>query len=81
MEGFQIPIHRSLTQQIMLAGVPREIALLNGTLTCALVFGLHSFLGIPVGIVVHVISQNVAKNDPQFFQTFKRQIKHKKYYF
>ena len=37
-DGFEMPIHRSLTQQIMLAGVPREIAILNGTAVAA--FGL-----------------------------------------
>ena len=36
MEGFEIPIHRSLTQPIMIGGVPREIAILNGTLSAAL---------------------------------------------
>lgn len=47
MEGFEVPIHRSLTQPILMGGVPRDIALLNGTITAALVFGMHSFLGLP----------------------------------
>ena len=54
MEGFEIPIHRSLTQTIMLGGVPREIAILNGTLMAALVLGMHSLLGVPLGLVIHL---------------------------
>lgn len=80
MEGFEIPIHRSLTQTILLGGVPREIAIVNGTLTAALVLGLHSFMGLPVGIVVHIFCVALAKRDPQFFETFRRQVKQKRYY-
>lgn len=80
MEGFEIPIHRSLTQVITIGGVPREIALLNGTLAAALVLGLHSPVGLPLGVVLHVLAVALTKRDPQFFQTFRRQIKQKKYY-
>jgi type IV secretion system protein TrbD len=80
MEGFEIPIHRSLTQPIMIAGVPREIAILNGTFSSALVLGLHSWLGIPLGLVLHALFLSMAKRDPQFFATFRRHIKHRRYY-
>ena len=80
MESFQAPIHRSLTQTIMLAGVPREIAILNGTATAALVLGFHSLLGIPVGLIIHLISLHLAKQDPQFFYVYRRCLRHKSYY-
>ena len=80
MEGFEIPIHRALTQQIMIGGVPREIAILNGTLTAALVLGMHSIIGLPLGLVIHIASAALSKKDPQFFQTFRRQIKQRNYY-
>lgn len=79
-DGFYVPIHRSLTQQIMLAGVPREIAILNGTTVAAFGLGLHSFWSIPIGIVVHVLAVVAAKKDPQFFGCFRRHIKQKSYY-
>ena len=44
MEGFSVPVHRSLTQPILLGGAPREFAILNGTLAAALFFGLHTLL-------------------------------------
>lgn len=80
MEGFEIPIHRSLTQTILLGGVPREIAIINGTLMAVLILGLHSFSGFPVGIVIHLFCLALAKKDPQFFETFRRQVKQKRYY-
>lgn len=80
MDGFEVPIHRSLTQPILLTGVPREIAILNGTLTAALVLGLHSFMGFPIGLVIHVVARTLAKRDPQFLETLRRQIRQKRYY-
>jgi len=80
VNGFEIPIHRSLTQQIMLAGVPREIAILNGTTVAAFGLGLHSYWSIPVGIVLHLLAVVAAKKDPQFFECFRRHIKQKSYY-
>lgn len=73
-------VHRSLTEKIMIAGVPREIAILNGTFTAALVLGMHSIFSIPLGIALHVIAREAAKSDPEFFHTFKRQIKQARYY-
>ena len=80
MEGFEVPIHRSLTQTIMIAGVPRELAILNGTLTSALTLGMHSLWGLPVGLILHVLFVAVSKKDPQFLMTFRRHIRQKPYY-
>ena len=66
MEGFTVPVHRSLTQPILLGGAPREFAILNGTLGTALLFGLHSLIGVPVCLVLHVVAVALAKKDPQF---------------
>ena len=80
VNGFEVPIHRSLTQRIMMAGVPREIAILNGTTVAAFGLGLHSYWSIPVGIVLHLLAVVAAKKDPQFFECFRRHIKQKSYY-
>jgi type IV secretion system protein VirB3 len=80
VNGFEVIIHRSLTQRIMLAGVPREIAILNGTTVAAFGLGLHSYWSIPVGIVLHLLAVVAARKDPQFFECFRRHIKQKSYY-
>lgn len=78
--GFEVPIHRSLTEQIMIAGVPRNVAILNGTFVAALGLGLHSFLAIPLGLILHILAYAATKKDPQFFDVFKRHIRQKNYY-
>lgn len=80
MEGFEVPIHRSLTQTIMIAGAPREITIINGTLTAAIVLGMQSFIGLPVGIMVQALAVAISKRDPQFFATFRRQVCQKRFY-
>ena len=39
--GFAAPVHRALTEPMLLAGAPRAIALVNGTLAAALGVGLR----------------------------------------
>lgn len=80
MDGYEIPIHRSLTEQILLGGVPRQMALVNGTLGAAMVIGLHSWIGIPLCLVIHLAAVVATKKDPQFFDCFKRHINQKSYY-
>ena len=31
VSGFSVPVHRALTEQILLAGAPRALAIVNGT--------------------------------------------------
>ncbi len=80
MEGFDVVIHRSLTQPILLGGAPREFAILNVTFGAALVFGLQSILAIPVIMGMHAAAVVLAKHDPYFLDTFKRHINQKPYY-
>jgi type IV secretion system protein TrbD len=44
MAGFSIPVHRALTEPILLGGAPRAIAILNGTLAAALGLGLRLWI-------------------------------------
>ena len=47
VEGYAIPLRRSLTEPILLGGAPRTAAILNGTLAAAFGLGLQLwFLGI-----------------------------------
>lgn len=80
LEGFEIPIHRSLIEPILMGGVPRTIALINGTLVAALGLGLHSFLAFPVGILIHLLALAATRADPDFFSCFRRHIKQKNLY-
>jgi type IV secretory pathway TrbD component len=43
--GFEAPVHRALTEPILLAGVPRSVAIINGTLAAAIGLGLRRGVG------------------------------------
>jgi type IV secretion system protein TrbD len=77
-EGYEMPLHRSLTELMLMGGAPRSVAIVNGTLAAALGFGLRLWLiGVVVGIVGHALAVWAAKADPQFMDVFSRHIKHK----
>jgi type IV secretory pathway TrbD component len=75
VEGFEIPIHRSLTEPILIAGAPRALAIINGTITAALGLQLRSWLAIPLGIAIHVVAAVLAKRDPDFVEVFIRHLR------
>lgn len=73
-----MPLHRSLTELMLMGGAPRSVAIVNGTLAAALGLGLRLwFVGAVVGIVGHALAVWAAKADPQFMDVFSRHIKHK----
>ncbi|MDU0593360.1 VirB3 family type IV secretion system protein [Pseudomonas aeruginosa] len=76
--GFEIPLHRSLTEPILLGGAPRTVAIANGTLAAAVGLGLQLWIpGVVLWIVGHLLAVWGARVDPQFMQVFARHIKHK----
>jgi type IV secretory pathway TrbD component len=80
IEGYEIPLHRSLTEPILLGGAPRALAIVNGTLAAALGLGLQLWLvGLVFGLVGHALGVWGAKLDPQFVDVFARHIKHKSF--
>jgi type IV secretion system protein VirB3 len=77
-EGFEAPLHRSLTEPIFLAGAPRSVAVLNGTLAAALGIGLQLWMpGLLLWIVGHSLAVWAGKSDPSCVEVFSRHMKHK----
>jgi type IV secretion system protein VirB3 len=66
-EGFEVPLHRSLVEPMLLAGLPRTVALVLWTGVGAIAFGLHQLWVLPIGIVLHGAAAAVTKADPYFF--------------
>jgi len=60
-----------------MAGAPRAVAIVNGTLAAAVGIGLQLWLpGILMWIVGHTLAVWGAKADPQFLEVFARHLKH-----
>jgi type IV secretory pathway TrbD component len=76
VDGFEAPLHRALTDPILLAGVPRGIAILNGTLAAALGLGLQMWIaGVGVWLVGHSLSVFAARRDPDFAPVLVRHLR------
>ena len=75
--GFYAPVRRSLTEPILLAGTPRSVAILNGTLAAAVGLGLRLWL---VGAVIWLICQLAAvwatKRDAAFVDVVRRHLRY-----
>ena len=76
LEGFEVPLHRALTEPILLGGAPRGIAILNGTLAAALGLGLQVWLaGLVFWVVGHSLAVFAAKRDPEFATVLARHLR------
>ena len=79
-EGYSIPFRRSVAEPILMAGAPRGIAILNGTIAAAVGLGLQMWVaGIVIGILGHAAAVYAAKKDPAFIEVGLRHLKHKAY--
>lgn len=79
-EGFEVPLHRSLTEPILLGGAPRSVAIVSGTVAAAVGIGLQLWMaGIALAVIGHALAVWGAKNDPQFVEVFARHLKHRVY--
>jgi type IV secretion system protein VirB3 len=76
--GLEVPLHRSLTEPILMGGAPRAIAIAVGTSAAAIGLGLQMWVpGLAVWLVGHSLAVWGARLDPQFMQVFARHLKHR----
>ena len=74
--GFTVPLHRALSEPILLGGAPRALAILNGTLAGAIGLGLRLWLiGLAVWALGHFASVWAAKRDPLFVDVVRQHLR------
>ena len=74
--GFAVPVHRALTEHILLGGAPRAVAILNGTLAAAVGLGLRLWLaGLLLAILGQAAAIWAAKRDPLFVDVVRRHLR------
>lgn len=77
-DGFELVLHRSLTEPILIGGAPRAAAILIGTLSAVLALGLRLWLaGLVLWVIGHSAAVWLAKRDPVFVEVAIRHTKHK----
>jgi type IV secretion system protein TrbD len=75
--GYFAPVHRALSEPILLAGAPRAIAIANGTLAAAIGLGLRLWLaGLILWLVGHLLAVWAAKRDPQVAEVARRHLRY-----
>ena len=76
--GFEVPVHRALTDPILLGGAPRSVAILNGTLAAAIGIGLQLWAaGLLLWSFGHAVAVWCARSDPDFIVVLQRHLKHR----
>jgi type IV secretion system protein VirB3 len=76
VRGFEAPVHRSLTEPILMGGAPRSVAIVNGTLAAALGLGMRLWLaGLVLWFAGHMIAVWAAKRDPSFVEVVRRHLR------
>ena len=80
IEGFEVPLYRSLTEPVLLAGAPRAVAVVNGTIAAALGLGLQLWVaGLILFVLGHSIAVFAAKRDPAFVEVLLRHLRQRSY--
>ncbi len=75
--GFEAPVHRALTEPILLAGAPRAVAILNGTVSAAVGLGLRLWVaGLVLWALGHMAAVWAAKRDPLFVEVVRRHVRY-----
>jgi type IV secretion system protein TrbD len=75
--GFYAPVHRALIEPILLAGAPRALAIVNGTLAGAIGLGLRLWIpGLAIWALGHGLSVWAARRDPQFVDVARRHLRY-----
>lgn len=78
IQGFEVPVHRALTEPILLGGAPRAVAILNGTLAAAIGLGLQQWIaGVVIFVAGHTLAVFAAKRDPDFMAVLARHLRPK----
>jgi type IV secretion system protein TrbD len=76
VEGFAVPVHRALTEPILLGGAPRAVAIVNGTVAAAVGLGLRLwFAGLVIWAIGHGAAVWAAKRDPLFVEVVRRHLR------
>ncbi|WP_234054226.1 MULTISPECIES: VirB3 family type IV secretion system protein [unclassified Xanthobacter] len=74
--GFSVPVHRALSEPILLGGAPRALAIFNGTLAGAVGLGLRLWLvGLALWAIGHLAAVWAAKRDPLSVDVVRRHLR------
>ena len=75
--GFVVPLHRSLTEPLLLGGAPRSLAILIGTIAAAVALGLQLWIpGLLIWLIAHPIAVWAGRKDSHFVEVLRRHVRY-----
>jgi type IV secretory pathway TrbD component len=75
--GFYTPVHRALTEPLLLGGAPRAVVIINGTLAAAVGLGLRLWIvGTVIWLGGHLAAVWATKRDPAFVDVVRRHLRY-----
>ena len=72
--GFRLPLYRSLTEVVLMAGAPKGLIVLNGSLMAFFIISMHFFYIIPINILIHLGAIFLTKQDDRFFEQYQKRF-------
>ena len=79
-EGYTAPLHRALTAPLLLGGIPRDLCIVNTTVTAAFALGLHAWPMLALGFLMHLLALWATHHDPQCTDVLKRHLRYRSHY-
>ncbi|MEM6898155.1 MAG: VirB3 family type IV secretion system protein [Pseudomonadota bacterium] len=80
-KGFELPLHRALTEPILMAGAPRSAAIAIGTVAAALALGLRLWIpGLVFWVIGHTAAVFMARSDPDFMAVTLRSVRNPEHF-
>ena len=81
----RVPLHRSLTRPILLAGAERSLTILNSTFVVMLIFGcgIHVITLVTAlffGTIIQALLAKAAKVDPYLSLVYQRHLHYQRFY-
>lgn len=73
--GWELPVAQALAEPVMMAGMPREYAILMGTVAVVLGLALRIWwLGLTWWAIAHAVGLYTARIDKRFFHVLRRHL-------
>ena len=79
--GFYAPLHRSLTEPVLTAGVPRNVAVCLGMVFAIFLGAYHIWAIVPLVAIAYLAARHVCQRDPYILDIIVQNRGQKNVYF
>lgn len=79
-QEYAIPFPQGMVERKLLGGIPKWLWLVLVLGNAYLIMAKQTVTFIPVSIVIYFIARKIYSIDIDFYQTYTRATKHKRYY-